>query len=193
MAASLAGVVILALVAWLIVGGVGSKPTIPVTTPPVPATPPPATSSATASTSPGTSSADPSPTDDWGAFPPTYLDALKDLSEPQFPETVGAWRLDGETGGEYSVIVDYVDADTRFLSVNLALLGGGPEDFRIATEGSKDVAYHGRAVCGLSTETSTPIPFCVMAGTAQTMRVNTASEIPLQELAAFTEELYDAL
>lgn len=56
----------------------------------------------------------------------------------------------------------------------------------------EDVAYYGRAVCGFAVGGKDPVPTCVMAGKAETLRVISTSEgMSIEDIAAFTEQFYD--
>lgn len=192
--AAVAGVVSVALVVWLVVSS-GSNPATPAPTPSSgtpsttesstpPATPPTATTG-----SPATE-----PAAEWGDFPPANLDSLKDLSGASFPTTVGTYTFDGEDRTDLLVIAGYRDDTVRTMGADLFLQGASTTDYRTTVERWEDVAYYGRAVCGISTLTASAMPHCVMVGTSQRLQVGTATEgTTLEEVAAFTEELYDSL
>ncbi|MDO5735333.1 MAG: hypothetical protein Q4P15_02540 [Propionibacteriaceae bacterium] len=171
--AAVAVVVIIALIVWLtlMVGEPSDEPT-----PPVP--------------SASGDSSEPA-TDDWGAFPPLNLDSLKDLSDPAFPKTVGAHAFVKEMRDPQSVIADYDDPET--IGVISAAITFSTTSYAINVDNMADPAYLGRAVCGSTTASGGKSIVCVMAGSNETLRVGTLSEdSTVDELASFTEELYDA-
>lgn len=178
----MAVLVSIALVVWLVMvaGDPAGKPTTPVS-----------------------SSADPSvdPTDvnhsepggiDWGDFPPNNVDSLNDLSDPVFPKTVGAYSFVKENRNTSSVVADFEDVAT--FDVVSATINFDTASYAVAVENLPDPAYVGRAVCGEKIREGGRIITCVMAGENETLFVGTGNEEnTVEELAAFTEELYDAL
>ncbi|RMB61413.1 hypothetical protein EAX62_01790 [Tessaracoccus antarcticus] len=164
------------------------------TTPDPPAPSQEVTSPAITSTpaSPPAGSATPSDVEemDWGPFPPKNLDAPKDLSDPQFPQTVLTFELDSESGDAASRDVFYAD---RAAGVSmLASITLGRESYRGAVELLADPAYQGQAVCGHPTATPDQIE-CVMVGAEHVLTVGTAAESSLQDVAAFAEAIYAVL
>lgn len=192
--AAVAGVVSVALVIWLVVSS-GSTPAPPAPTPTSSA--PSTTESTTPSATPPTPTTDSpatEPAPEWGDFPPANLDSLKDLSGASFPTAVGTYTFEGEDRTDLMVIAGYRDDAVRTMGVDLFLLGASTTDYQDTVARWEDVAYHGRAVCGMSTLTTSAMPHCVMVGTSQRLQVGTATEgTTLEEVAAFTEELYDSL
>lgn len=186
--AAVAAVVSVALALWLVV----SSPPGPVPTTPAPSTPAVSTPSAEEPTTPPSTPAP--PTEEWGDFPPTNLDDLKDLSEANFPQTVGSFTFEGENRTSFSVMADYGDNnEPRTMGVVLDFVGFNKGDYKAMVGRWEHVSYHGRAVCGFAAESRT-IPSCVMVGTSEMLDVGTADEdTTLEEVAVFTEALYDSL
>lgn len=179
--AGLAILVSAALIVWLMVSG-------PTTTEPTP-TEPVATST----------SADPSqeatPTESveelWGDHPPLNIDTLKDLSEPNFPQQVQNYTLTSEMPHSVSYFVEY-DDDDAYVALTANLLFSKYEYAKLVANW-KAPAYIGGAVCGNPT-TAPEITECAMAGTGQTLGVGTASQkVTMEDVAAFTEALYNQL
>lgn len=190
--ASVAVVVSVALVAWLLV-------TSPTAVPPIP---PPASSTAPASVSPSSAESSvtvpssetvPEPSVsafDYGDFPPVY--ELKDLSNPNFPDQLGEFELDelNEDGLEM-VIADYRKNPGPGLLDSWWLTGRS--FYRTSVEGLSNPEFHGRALCG-SPATYPDQVECVMAGKNETLTVGSFTDtVTISELSALTETLYDAL
>lgn len=177
--AGLAFLVSGALVIWLLVSGPSE---------PRPTSTPIATEPATPA-----GPADPTPSESveelWGDFPPLNIDNLKDLSEPDFPEQVQHYTLRSEKPHPVNYIVDYEDEHT-VLTVRLLF---SKYDYSRDVARWDNAAYVGGAVCGTSASAPDQ-PICVMAGTGQTMQVGTAyQEVTMEDVAAFTEALYEQL
>lgn len=189
--AGMAVLVSVALVVWLLVSpNPGPGPIVPVSSTPTPSD----TDPAPASSIPVTS-ADPSPSDvqeQWGELPPKDLDALKTLTADEIPQTVGSYSIDGENRSDYLVIIDYLEAETnRTMGANLHVVGGS---YKRSVERLEDATYYGRAVCGFYAVTSGRFPTCLMAGRSQLLDVTSANkDTTIEDVAAFTEQLYDAL
>lgn len=130
------------------------------------------------------------PDQNWGAFPPNHLTEVRDLSDPQFPEELSTFVLDGESGGGLSVTATYRDY-TNLLSMSATVLTGFAT-YTVRVEEMQDVAYYGKALCGIPTE-FLEHRVCLMVGESETFEVGTAADIPVEELAGFTEELYAQL
>lgn len=179
--AGLAVLVSVALIVWLVVtsGSPGVGPTEP-------------SLSSTAPTVDPTD-VDPSGPDgvDWGEFPPNNVDSLKDLSDPVFPTMLGAFTLEKESRDDYSVFTNYDNsAESTGMTADVAF---NTSSYAGMVQDMPEPAYVGRAVCGVSTGGVGRDVTCVMAGKSETLMVGSAStDIGVDDVAAFTEELYDA-
>ncbi|MCC2593655.1 hypothetical protein LKO27_09590 [Tessaracoccus sp. OS52] len=116
---------------------------------------------------------------------------MRDLYEPSFPASVGGFVQEGEIrtdfdGGNAS----YVSADYRGFNADINY---GHATYDMLVEGLLDAAYYGDAVCGVE-ESYPTLGSCVMAGQAEVLYTGAGVEdVPLEELAALTQELYGKL
>lgn len=179
--AAVAVVVSVALVAWLVLtGSPGAEPSGS-------ASP---TTSVPSSSLPVSSTPETPPGDNWGDFPPKNLDSAKDLSDPQFPEKIGAFALESRTADASSVVAKYEDR-VNFTGVTAFLVFSThtyPDDVKDLT----DVGYFGRAVCGHLMDFPDQVK-CLMVGTSEVLSLSSADGLSLEAVGALTEELYDAL
>lgn len=179
--AAIAVVVSVGLVVWLLV-----------TSPPPAPTPTPATPSPSAAASPTATPSQPETTVsefDYGEFPPTY--ELKDLSDPDFPQEVAGFELESLDEGAGFVATDFW-REPGVAPVS-AWLYEGRLDYPSTVADWLEPDFHGRALCGQPVSHPQQIE-CVMAGKFQTLSVGARTgELTLEEAAAFTEALYDAL
>ncbi|MEO7588156.1 MAG: hypothetical protein ABIS84_09035 [Arachnia sp.] len=128
--------------------------------------------------------------DDWGTLPPNNLDELRDLTDAQFPQQVLTFTLDGESGTAVARDASYVDmAALASMSASVTL---GRKSYKGAVDSLADPAYQGRAVCGHPIRKPSQI-VCLMVGLDHRLRVGTAADLSIEEVAAFTEAIYDAL
>ena len=128
--------------------------------------------------------------DDWGPLPPNNLDELRDLTDAQFPQQVLTFTMDGESGTAVARDAFYID--TAAVSTMSASVTLGRKIWKRAVGSLSDPAYLGRAVCGHPTESPTHT-LCLIVGTNNTLNVGTAADLSIEEVAAFTEAIYDAL
>lgn len=152
--------------------------------------PPPVSASETVSIEPSVEVSEVDPEDSWGEYPPNHLDAARDLSDPQFPKELLTYTLDKVNEGSYSVIASYGDY-TNYLTMGATVLSG-LVTYQSNVASLQDVSYQGRAVCGTPTDFLNQT-VCLMVGTDQVLEVITASEMPMEQVAAFTETIYDLL
>lgn len=127
---------------------------------------------------------------DWGKFPPNHLTEVKDLSDPQFPEELSTFVLESVNEGGVSVMASYGD-DANFTSI-LPTVSLGFGSYSTELRAMQDIDYYGKAVCGRDKDYP-DVSVCLMVGERHTVSVQTASDVPVGELAALTEELYGLL
>ncbi len=171
------------------------NPSPPMTTTPTTSAVP---SSQAPSEPPSPTTVSPSPTEipppdpkNYGDFPPTYLDELKDWSAPEFPEQVLTYTLSRFSEGSQDISVNYTD--DRFATVRAIVYLYNIPQYVKTIDRWENPQYIGRAVCGNPT-TKPEIKMCVMAGELETLEVATASkQISLEEVGAFAQALYDVL
>lgn len=141
-----------------------------------------------ATTDPGTGA-----DEDWGPFPPANPDALRDLSDPEFPETLGEFTLESANVDFASGLATYVhEDDAASLSVWLIFT---TVDYAGMVAEIEDPAHVGNAVCGSVVDEAISYEgvSCVMAGQGETLEVGTMDDITIEELSALVEELYETL
>lgn len=154
--------------------------------------------SQTPSTPPTPTTVSPSPTEtpprdpkEYGDFPPTYLDELKDLSAPEFPEELLTYKLSRFSEGSQDTSVNYTD--DRYATLRAIVYFYNIPQYWKSIEYWENPQYIGHAVCGNSA-TNPDIKTCVMAGELETLEVATASkQISLEDVGAFAQALYDVL
>ena len=182
-----AAVVLVGLVVWgLASSGEDTTPTPLPTTKPVEPT--------TAEPEPTATDTQPGPEDStWGPFPPPNLGELRDLSNPNFPQTLGAtFVLTGTQEGMTSVSAEYDDtAQPRALSV---MLWGSRTMYATVVADMDDPSYHGNAVCGQTTDGAFVHTLCVMGAESNVLELGSASDtFTVEEMAALAQELYEAI
>lgn len=189
---ALAGVLLVALVVVvaLRVSGVdepGPGPT------PGPVTSTTSVSTPSESTTPPEPGPSPSetPTDDqWAGYPPPNLGALKDLSDPLFPGTVGSFVLEDSHAGFGGSDATYVDEEAGVVvgvSITTDLLTYG-----IVIDDMEDPVQVGNAWCAdyVVDATGQQRIDCVMAGSGQSVDIY-QTRMSVEEVGAFANELYD--
>lgn len=177
---AVAAAVLVGVVAWALLRSGTPEPT------PTPESPTPTTT--TSSTDPGTASGE-----DWGPFPPANPDDLRDLSDPEFPETLGEFTLESANVDSASGLASYINEEEA--SVLSAWVIFTSVDYAGMVAEIEDPAYVGSAVCGSVVDEAISYEgvSCVMAGQGETLEVGTMDDITVEELAALVEELYETL
>ena len=154
--------------------------------------------SQTPSPMPSPAADSPSPTEiqpldpkEYGDFPPVYLDELKTLSTPRFPEELLTYELSRFSEGSQDTSVNYMD--DRYATLRAIVYFYDIPQYWKTIERLANPQYIGLAVCG-NPATNLDIKMCVMAGELETLEVATASkQISLEEVGAFAQALYDVL
>lgn len=172
-----------------------SSPSMTTTTSPatsdVPSSPAPSDTPSPTTVSPSPTEIPPLEPKDYGNFPPTYLDELKDLTGNQYPKELMTYKLSRFSEGAQDTAADYTSES--YATLNTVLYLFNRENYARSTERWENGQYVGRAVCGNPMKYPDQI-VCVMAAKFGTLEVRTASEqITLADVGAFTEALYDSL
>ncbi|WP_147453969.1 hypothetical protein [Tessaracoccus antarcticus] len=127
---------------------------------------------------------------DWGEFPPKSFENLKDLADPVFPETVLTYTLESSSPSSSLSIGSYVDPAA--VATMQASVYSSPFIYKTIVEGLVGPEYHGRPVCGRP-ESSPEQVTCVMIGQLGVLSVVTPAPLPIEDVATFTEAIYDLL
>lgn len=129
--------------------------------------------------------------DRWGPLPPPNLEDRKDLRDPDLPDRLGRFVAEEPTVDVGSISLFYDDAANYASALTTIQLG--THHYQRIVEGITAPAVHGDAVCGVEAKDDTGIS-CVVAGEFATLWVlGTAGEMTVEQLARFTNRLYDAL
>lgn len=174
--------VFIGFLAWLLLRPTGS-PTVPPTTPGQQTT-----SAVTTDPPPSPSPSEPSGSGvDYGALPPANLGSLRSLANGVLPDTIAghtATNKKDDVGGFYA---DYRD-EAKFTGFNAAITVG-PFGYKAAVDGLESPKHVGNATCGMNGS----LVVCVMAGESETLEVGSvAPELTMEQIADFTQQIYDA-
>ena len=112
------------------------------------------------------------------------------MTDVQFPKQVATYTLDYVYMGTISSKASYVDpVSVRAIS---SLVTSGVGIYKRDVALLEEPEYVGRAVCG-HPRTEPTFVICLMVGTKHVLSVQTASEAPIADVAAFTEAFYDLI
>ena len=184
-AAGIATLICLALIAWIVVLTSARFLDQP---PPTPITVSATTPGAHPSWDPTTPGVD---DDIWGPYPPLNIDALRDLSQLNFPEQVQTYTLKSETPHFVAPMARYDDSAAGVAMSITVLLS--PYEYAKVVSHWDSPTYVGGALCGHPSN-APGHTHCVMAGEDQTLKVGTAApDVTMENVSAFIEDLYEQL
>lgn len=127
---------------------------------------------------------------EWGEYPPQSFENLRDLSDPAFPQQLLSYSLDSVSEGTAESTGSYIDvAAVKTISARVL---ASPTNYEVIVDTLQDVDYYGNAVCGRPTS-ATHQTRCLMIGEVDVLSVATAAELPIEDVAAFTEQIYAVL
>ncbi len=127
---------------------------------------------------------------EWGEYPPQSFENLRDLSDPAFPKQLLSFTLDSVSEGMAESTGSYIDV-AAVTTISARVLAS-PTNYEVIVDTLQDVDYYGKAVCGRPTSAPHQTR-CLMIGQVDILSVGTAAELPIEDVAAFTEQIYAVL
>ncbi len=127
---------------------------------------------------------------DWGEYPPKDFEDLRDLGDPVFPEAISTYTLESSSATLGMSNGSYIDlAAARPMD---ATVYDSPSNYKVILEGSQNVEYIGNVVCGNPKDAPHQLT-CLTIGQVAVFVVRLPADVPMQEAAALTAEIYDVL